>query len=86
MTDDDHRKLAHLLHNVKGKVAISGYSGALMDELYSDWQPITEASKYCHSIKQPRTEVLWVNYDIKETIKFFQKNQPLLKLAQSSQF
>lgn len=66
MTDNDHRELAHLLHNVKGKVAISGYQGALMDELYSDWQPMTEVSKHCHSIKQPRTEVLWVNYSVKE--------------------
>ncbi len=78
MTDNDHRELAHLLHNVKGKVAISGYSGALMDELYSDWQSITEDSKYCHSIKQPRTEVLWVNYEVGET-ELWQVQQTFLE-------
>ncbi len=78
MTDDDHRELAHMLHSVKGKVAISGYSGELMDELYSDWRPITESSKYCHSIKQPRTEVLWVNYEVGET-ELWQVQQTFLE-------
>ena len=78
MTDNDHRELARLLHNVKGKVAISGYQGTLMDELYKDWQPITEASKYCHSIKQPRTEVLWVNYEVGET-ELWQVQQTFLE-------
>ncbi len=64
MNDEEHRNLAKILNNVKGKVALSGYHGNLMDELYGDWY-ITEApSKKCHSTKGERREVLWTNYDI----------------------
>ena len=68
MTDDDHRTLARVLHTVKGKVALSSYHCDLMDELYSVWNYIEAPIKNCHSVKAPRREVLWVNYDvIKET-------------------
>jgi len=40
MSDDEHRALAQVLHNVKGKVALSGYQCNLMDELYGDWHYI----------------------------------------------
>ena len=68
MTDGEHRQLAHVLHHIKGKVALSGYRCDLMEELYGDWHSIEAGSKYCHSIKQPRTEVLWVNYDVEDAI------------------
>ncbi|GJD22754.1 DNA methyltransferase [Rivularia sp. IAM M-261] len=64
MTDEQHRELAGALHNVKGKVAVSGYKCDLMDELYGDWKEITAPEKVCHSTKGLRTEVLWINYDI----------------------
>ncbi|MGI9058641.1 MAG: DNA adenine methylase [Ktedonobacteraceae bacterium] len=64
MTDGQHRELAHTLRHVKGKVALSGYRCNLLDELYSDWHTIEATPKNCHSIKQLRTEVLWVNYEI----------------------
>lgn len=63
MTDDDHRALAMVLHATKGKVALSSYHGTLMDELYSDWLYIEAPEKLCHSVKAPRREVLWLNYD-----------------------
>lgn len=63
MTDDEHRRLSDVLHNVKGKVALSSYHCALMDELYSDWRHIEAPSKVTHSVKTARTEVVWVNYD-----------------------
>jgi DNA adenine methylase len=63
MTDDEHRELAKVLHNVKGKVALSGYHCNLLDELYRDWHYIEAPTKNAHSIKKERTEVLWVNYD-----------------------
>ncbi len=63
MTDDEHRELAQVLHNVKGKVAISGYYCKLMEELYDDWRSIEAAEKNCHSVKKPRREILWVNYN-----------------------
>ena len=34
MSDDEHRELAEMLHQVKGKVALSGYQCELLDELY----------------------------------------------------
>ncbi len=63
MTDDQHRELAGVLHSIKGKVALSTYHCALIDELYGDWQFIEAPSKVVHSVKQNRTEVLVVNYD-----------------------
>ncbi len=64
MTDDEHRELAEVLHAVKGKVALSSYHCDLMDELYGDWQYIEGPTKLVHSVKQPRTEILWVNYEV----------------------
>ncbi len=62
MTDQEHRELAALLSRVKGKAAISGYVGPLMNELYKDWNRHDSAAKNCHSIKKPRREALWTNY------------------------
>jgi len=69
MTDDEHRQLAKVLKNVKGKVALSGYHCNLLDQLYEDWDYIESASKQCLSVKQPRTEVLWINYDVPKDAK-----------------
>jgi DNA adenine methylase len=65
MTDADHRDLAEALRNVEGKVALSGYHCDLMDELYGDWTTV-EYTKRAHSVKQDRTEVLWVNYPVEQ--------------------
>lgn len=64
MTDDDHRALARVLHDVKGKVALSGYHCALLEELYGDWNYVEGANRKIHSIKDYRQEVLWVNYSL----------------------
>ena len=63
MTDSDHRDLARVLSRVKGKVALSGYHCPLYDELYSSWWRIEADSKLCHSVKEKRTEILWLNYN-----------------------
>ena len=62
MTDDEHSKLAKVLRNVKGKVAVSGYRCDLMDTLYKGWRRGDAPAKLCHSIKKSRREVLWMNY------------------------
>jgi DNA adenine methylase len=62
MTDDEHRTLAKTLHAAQGKVAVSGYQCALMDELYGDWWCVAAPAKHAHSVKQLRTETLWMNY------------------------
>lgn len=75
MTDDEHRQLAEVLKNIQGKVALSGYHCDLLDKLYEDWDYIEAPAKQCLSVKQPRTEVLWVNYDVpKDAIAWL--NQP----------
>lgn len=73
MSDDEHRELAQVLRSVKGKVALSGYSCDLMDELYGDWIVVEAPSRAAHSTntnadakKQNRTEMLWVNYSLEQ--------------------
>jgi DNA adenine methylase len=62
MTDKEHTKLAEVLKEIRGMVAISGYRGKIMDELYKDFRRIDAPVKTCHSVKKPRKEALWVNY------------------------
>lgn len=62
MDQEEHRELADTLRSCKGKVAISGYRCALMDRLYTGWRRFDAPEKFCHSIKQPRQECLWMNY------------------------
>lgn len=62
MSDGEHEALACLLRQVRGKVAISGYRCPLMDRLYDGWRRFDAPRKKCHSVKQARTEALWVNY------------------------
>lgn len=62
MTDEEHAELATVLHNAKGKVAVSGYRCEIMDSLYKDFKRYDAAAKMCHSVKKPRREALWVNY------------------------
>lgn len=69
MMDDDHRHLAEVLHNVKGKVAISSYASALMTELYKDWECIEAPSRKIHSVKQNRVELLWINYSLGKPVQ-----------------
>ena len=80
MTDEQHKKLAETLHKVKGKVAISGYHGKLMDELYKDWYCLQATPKNCHTSKGERTEILWVNYEIEESV-ICQVQQKFLELS-----
>jgi len=76
MTDDEHRKLACVLQSAEGKVAVSGYDCSLMQELYADWNCIKAPFKQCHSIKELRQEVLWINYNIEPaTINLEDNNQ-----------
>ncbi len=74
LTDNDHIKLSEILHNVQGKVAISGYHCHLLDKLYNDWQCIEAPTRTIHSVKQERMEVLWVNYAIEDTYQWQMQN------------
>ena len=63
MTDDDHFRLAEVLHSAQGMIAISGYHSPLMDELYWDWYCTEAPVKKTHTVKTLRQEVLWTNYN-----------------------
>ena len=68
-SQDDHRTLANLLHEVKGVVMVTHYQNALYDDLYRDWHKFTyESFKGSHKAgeneKKPKTvEVLFTNYE-----------------------
>ena len=62
MSEAEHCRLSEALHSAQGKVALSGYRCALLEELYADWRRVDAAEKICHSVKQARTESLWINY------------------------
>jgi DNA adenine methylase len=68
MTDEEHRDLAIILNQVKGKVALSNYDCQLMNELYTSnrWFKTIGPVKTNHSTKGKRCEVLWTNYDPKK--------------------
>ena len=55
--------LREVLHSIKGRAAVSGYRGKLYDDLYADWNRVDAPEKNCHSVRQPRRESLWVNYE-----------------------
>lgn len=69
MTDQQHIELANTLNNVKGKVALSNYDCALMEELYPSgkWKKIYAPAKQINSTHDVRQEVLWVNYQTDST-------------------
>lgn len=62
MDEVAHRELADVLRTCHGKVAVSGYSCHLMDELYQGWRCCEAPPKTCHSVKELRQEALWMNY------------------------
>jgi DNA adenine methylase len=60
MTDDDHRRLAEVLHGVRGMVVLSGYPCDLYDrELYPTWERHERA--HLADGARKRTEVVWLN-------------------------
>lgn len=69
MSDEDHRRLAKTLEACPGTVLLSGYHGALYDELYAGWWR-TEWTVVAHSSnsrsvqRSGRVEVLWSNREL----------------------
>lgn len=59
MTDDQHRELAEVLHQARGKVVLSGYDSALYRALYPDWRRVTRRTTA--DAARPRVEVLWLS-------------------------
>jgi DNA adenine methylase len=66
MTEEEHERLAEVLHSVKGMVALSSYFSPLMNRLYGDWTRIDAPVMTAHSVKKPRKESLWINYSLEK--------------------
>jgi DNA adenine methylase len=79
MKDPEHTDLAAVLNHVKGMVAISNYDCELMDQLYPSgrWTKIVCPDTTNHSTKGKRTEVLWVNYDVRKLTGMFNEEKRL---------
>jgi len=62
MTDDDHRQLLQVLHQVQGYVVLSGYRSELYDDLLADWtRHETKARISAGRGTGLRTECVWLN-------------------------
>jgi len=63
MSVDDHRELLEVLLSVAGRVAISGYSCDLYDNLLASWRAerLKTKSRMSNS-GQERVEMLWMNW------------------------
>lgn len=59
MTDQQHRDLAALLHDIKGSAIISSNPSALYDELYKSWSVHTFDERGLRNV--PRTERFWLS-------------------------
>ena len=59
LTDGDHRRLADVLHSIRGMAVVSGYPCPLYRELYGDW-PAVERTARTHG-PRAATEVLWLS-------------------------
>lgn len=67
MTDDDHRALAAVLHQVRGMVVLSGYPSDLYDlDLYPDWS--RHERKHVADGGRARVEVVWLNQACQEAL------------------
>lgn len=67
MTDDDHKELAEILNQAKSMIAVSGYDCPLARSLYPEpkWRRVEHKSRTTFNYRGPRTEILWMNYDLK---------------------
>ena len=63
MTGSEHAELAYVLHKITGRAAISGYRSDLYESIYAGWYRVDAPEKTCHSVRQPRQESLWMNYE-----------------------
>lgn len=59
MSDDDHHELSDVLHQVKGKVIVSGYPSGLYNELYADWHRV--ARQHVANCAKSTIECLWIS-------------------------
>lgn len=61
LSDAEHARLLAMVRNTAARVMLSGYASALYDDALAGWSR-EEFTVYTRS-HQPRTEVLWMNYE-----------------------
>ena len=61
MTDEQHRELAAVLRACQGMVVLSGYDGALYQELFGDWTRVDREFRTNGNTAGTATESLWLN-------------------------
>lgn len=79
--DDDHRRLAQLLHRVEGHVLISGYPSELYGRLYEGWRlESRETNTQAHT---KATECLWIAPSPAERRKLWREKRAYGQLEMS---
>ena len=63
MSDEEHVALADVLLSIRGRAVLSGYRTGLYDRLFADWTRIDAPIRTAHSVRKPRQESLWVNFE-----------------------
>ena len=63
MTDDDHEELAMVLNSIRGRAVVSGYRTELYDRLFSHWRRVDDEVRSCNSVRKPRRESVWMNFE-----------------------
>lgn len=63
MSDADHVALGETLQRIRGRAVLSGYRSAMYDEIYGGWRRIESSTRTALSVKQPRQECLWMNFE-----------------------
>lgn len=76
MSDDDHRQLAAVLHQVQGMVLISGYDSLLYQELYAGWRVLSKSNTT--NGNGTAMEYLWIspNAQAMNRLPLFSEVQP----------
>lgn len=63
MNSIQHRHLAHILNNIEGHAAVSGYESELFSELYEGWYCSRDKVNRNNEVKSEKREILVTNYD-----------------------
>lgn len=63
MSDYQHIELAEVLSDIRGRAVLSGYRTTLYDRIYKDWRRVDAPARIANSVRQPRQESLWINFD-----------------------
>lgn len=61
-SDQDHARLAAVLHSIQGMAMVSGYESDMYMDLYKDWRLVKLKPRGHAMSVQPKQECVWMNY------------------------